>query len=135
MFNWFNKKKEEPVIEAPVVVTEQPKPKKPKKPRVKKEKVVPTKVEPKVDILKFDFDPKDPRLGSIELDWNTEFVELLIEHGYFGNTEEDIVDKWLNDVCRNIVANQYPGANTSMSLSGANIVNKKDLGSGKTEVS
>ena len=134
MFNWFNKKKEEPV-EAPIVVAEQPKPKKPKKPRVKKEKVVPTKVEPKVDILKFDFDPKDPRLGSIELDWNTEFVELLIEHGYFGNTEEDIVDKWLNDVCRNIVANQYPGANTSMSLSGANIVNKKDLGSGKTEVS
>lgn len=135
MFNWFNKKKEESVIEAPVVVAEQPKPKKPKKPRVKKEKVVPPKVGPKVDILKFDFDPKDPRLGSIELDWNTEFVELLIEHGYFGNTEEDIVDKWLNDVCRNIVANQYPGANTSMALSGANIVNKKDLGSGKTEVS
>jgi hypothetical protein len=135
MFNWFNKKKEEPIVEAPVVVIEQPTPKKPKKPRVKKEKVVPPKVEPKVDILKFDFDPRDPRLGSIELDWNTEFVELLVYHGYVGNTEEDIVDKWLNDVCRNIVANQYPGTNTSMSLSGNNIVNKKDLGSGKTEVS
>ena len=133
MFNWFNKKKEEPI--APAVVIEQPKPKKPKKPRVKKEKVVTPKVEPKVDILKFDFDPKDPRLGSIELDWNTEFVELLVNHGYVGNSEEDIVDKWLNDVCRNIVANQYPGTNTSMPLSGANIVNKKDLGSGKTEVS
>jgi hypothetical protein len=136
MFNWFNKKKkEEPTVEAtPVIQEELPKPKKVRKPKPKVKKKI-EKAEPKVDILKFDFDPKDPRLGSIELDWNTEFVELLVNHGYVGNSEEDIVDKWLNDVCRNIVANQYPGTNTSMPLSGANIVNKKDLGSGKTEVS
>lgn len=136
MFNWFNKKKkEEPIVEAtPVIQEELPKPKKVRKPKPKVKKKI-EKAEPKVDILKFDFDPKDPRLGSIELDWNTEFVELLVNHGYVGNSEEDIVDKWLNDVCRNIVANQYPGTNTSMSLSGNNIVNKKDLGSGKTEVS
>ena len=134
MFNWFNKKKkEEPTVEAPPVIQEElPKPKKVRKPKPKVKKKI-EKAEPKVDILKFDFDPKDPRLGSIELDWNTEFVELLVNHGYVGNSEEDIVDKWLNDVCRNIVANQYPGTNTA--LSGANIVNKKDLGSGKTEVS
>lgn len=121
------------MVEAPPVIQEElPKPKKVRKPKPKVKKKI-EKAEPKVDILKFDFDPKDPRLGSIELDWNTEFVELLVNHGYVGNSEEDIVDKWLNDVCRNIVANQYPGTNTA--LSGANIVNKKDLGSGKTEVS
>jgi hypothetical protein len=137
MFNWFNKKKEEPVVEVPVVVAEQPNPKKLRKPRVKKEKVVPpTKVEPKVEILKFDFDPRDPRLGSIELDWNTEFVELLVYHGYAGDSEEDIVDKWLNDVCRNIVANQYPGAAANVTgLAGTKVIAKKDIGAGKTEVS
>jgi len=143
MFNWFNKKKvplvvEEPKEEIPAVLISQGEHSKPKKPRNPKPKVKKKieKVEPKVDILKFDFDPKDPRLGSIELDWNTEFVELLVYHGYFGDSEEDIVDKWLNDVCKNIVANQYPGSTTKVNpLSGTKIVNKKDIGLGKTEVS
>jgi hypothetical protein len=137
MFNWFNKKKEEPAVEVPVIVAEQPKPKKPRKPKVKKEKVVlPPKEEPRVDVLKFEFDPADPKLGSIELDWNTEFVELLTKHVYLGNTEEEIVDKWLNDVCRTIITNQFPGmATAANALAGSKIVNRKDLGSGKTEVS
>jgi len=137
MFNWFNKKKkEEPAVEAPPVIQEElPKPKKVRKPKPKVKKKI-EKAEPKVDILKFDFDPRNPRLGSIELDWNEEFVELLIEHGYVGNTDEDIVDNWLNDVCRNIVENQFPGTATKVNpLAGTKIVSKKDLGLGKTEVS
>lgn len=141
MFNWFSKKKEEPKVEeVPAVLISQgehSKPKKPRKPRVKKEKVVPPpKQEPRVDVLKFDFDPKNPRIGSIELDWNSEFVELLTEHGYYGNSEEDIVDSWLNDVCKTIIANQFPGAAANAAaLAGANIVNRKKVGEGKTEVS
>ena len=137
MFNWFSKKKEEPVVEVPLVVVEQPVAKKPKKPRVKKAKVVPPpKQDPRVDVLKFDFDPKNPRIGSIELDWTSEFVELLTEHGYYGNTEEEIVDLWLNDVCKTIIANQFPGAAANAAaLAGANMVNRKKVGEGKTEVS
>jgi len=146
MFNWFNKKKvqfpveETKVEEIPTVLVSQgehSKPKKPRKPRIKKEKPEPKpKVEPRVDILKFDFDPANPRLGSIELDWNTEFVELLSKHGYVGANEEEIVDKWLNDVCRNIVTNEYEGANVKPSaLSAANIVTRKTLGDGKSEIS
>ena len=137
MFNWFNKKKTQPIVEEPVVEIPvvQEKPKKPRKSKPKVKKKI-EKVEPKVEILKFDFDPKDPRLGSIELDWNLEFVELLVTHGYTGNSGEDIVDQWLNDVCRNIVANQFPGASANINpLSGAKLVNKKDIGLGKTEVS
>ena len=134
MFNWFNKKKEEPAVEE-IPMVELPKPKKARKPKPKVQKKL-EKIEPKVDILKFDFDPRNPRLGSIELDWNAEFVELLMEHGYVGNTDEDIVDKWLNDVCRNIVENQFPGTATKVNpLAGTKIVSKKDLGLGKTEVS
>ena len=137
MFNWFGKKKEVIKEEVPVVVVEQPAVKKPRKPRVKKEKVVPPpKAEPKVDVLKFDFDPMNPRIGSIELDWNTEFVELLTEHGYYGNTEEEIVDLWLNDVCKTIIANQFPGAvANAAALAGANMVQRRKVGEGKTEVS
>ena len=139
IFNWFKKNEEvkQQDLEMPAVsVAQNEQPKKKRKPKIKKEKVVPPpKTEPRVDVLKFDFDPKDPKLGSIELDWNNEFVELLISHGYRGNTEEDIVDSWLNDVCRTIVTNQYPGTNANVGMSNANIISKKDLGSGKTEVS
>jgi hypothetical protein len=137
IFDWFKKevKQVEPVVETPLVTqVEKPKPKKPRKPKEKK--VAPTKVEPRVDILKFDFDPANPRLGSIELDWNDEFVELLQKHGYAGLTAEDIVDAWLNDVCKNIAANQYQGANVPPeALAPSNIVSRKPLGGGKTEVS
>lgn len=130
MFGWFKKKEEMP--SAPVVQLEQPKPKKPRKPKVKKEKA--PKIEPKVEVLKFDFDPANPRLGSIELDWNKEFVELLVKHGYKGPTAEDIVDAWLNDVCKTIVENQYQGSNVSASVMNSVFVTKKPIGDGKVEV-
>lgn len=142
IFNWFKTKEEvkQQEVEIPAALISQGEnstPKKPRKPKVKKEKPVPLpKEEPKVDVLKFDFDPANPRLGSIELDWNTEFVELLTKHGYIGASEEEIVDKWLNDVCRNIVANEYEGANVPPSkLSAANLVSRKPLGNGKSEIS
>lgn len=142
MFEWIkNLRKEQmdkvvqeaQIPTVPISQGEHSKPKKPRKPRVKK---VAEKKEPKVEILKFDFDPADPKVGSIELDWNTEFIELLIKHGYAGTSEEEIIDQWLNDVCRTIIANQFPGAAASAgTLAGAKIINRKDLGSGKTEVS
>lgn len=121
-----------PVVEpvAPAAIKTEDKPKRPRKPR--KPKV--TKAEAKVDVLKFDFDPNNPRIGSLELDWNTEFVELLVKHGYNGTSEEEIVDSWLNDVCRTIILNQFPGA-VANSLAGSKVVNRRDVGDGKTEVS
>ena len=145
MFNWFKNLRKEQMdklvqeAEIPAVMVSQgehSKPKKPRKPRAKKKKVVATPVEPKVDILKFEFDPANPRLGSIELDWNSEFVELLTSHGYVGNNEEEIVDKWLNDVCANIASNQYQGTNVRpTTLAGANLIKRTPLGGGKTEIS
>lgn len=108
--------------------TDKPPPKA-KKPRKKKQ-------EPKIDVVKFDFDPKNPKLGSIELDWNDEFIKLLKQHGYMGATNEDIVDAWLNDVCRTIIADQYQGASVRPSaLAGTQLVNKRPLEGGKSEIS
>lgn len=120
-----------------VTVTES-KPVKPRKPRAKKSKAEPVAVasatEPEVKVVKLDFDPSNPRLGSLELDWNEEFIQLLQQHGYAGAKPEDIIDAWLNDICRNILSNQFPGASVT-NIDAARFVKRQSLGDGKTEVS
>jgi len=112
---------------APPAVTET-KPK-PKKPRVKKEK--PKKQEPQVNVLGFDFDPANPSMGSMELDWNAEFIEMLRANGYRGINPEDLVDAWLNDVARNIIrTNEQNPPN----LDGTRYVTRTNLGDGRTEI-
>jgi hypothetical protein len=112
---------------APPAVTETKT--KPKKPRKKKEK--PVKEEPRVNVLGFDFDPKNPSMGSMELDWNAEFIEMLRANGYRGVNPEDLVDQWLNDVARNIItSNEQNPPN----LDGSRYVTRTDLGDGRTEI-
>jgi hypothetical protein len=102
---------------------------KPKKPRNKKEK--PVKVEPRVSVLGFDFDPKNPSMGSMELDWNNEFIEMLRANGYRGINPEDLVDAWLNDVARNIIrTNEQNPPN----LENSRYVTRTNLGDGRTEI-
>jgi hypothetical protein len=120
----------------PIVVADQPaaeKIKKPRKPKAKKavepEAAAIPKADPEVKVLKFEFDPENPRLGSIELDWNIEFVHLLRTHGYSGNTDEDIVDAWLMDVCKTISTNEFPMSDN------VRYIQRRDLGGGKTEFS
>ena len=45
--------------------------------------------------------------GAFELDWNDLFVAKLIRAGYQGKTDNDIVDNWFQDVCRNVVLESY----------------------------
>lgn len=114
---------------APPAVAKTKQEPKPKKPRVKKEK--PKKEEPRVSVLGFDFDPKNPSMGSMELDWNAEFIEMLRANGYRGINPEDLVDAWLNDVARNIItSNEQNPPN----LDGTRYVTRTDLGDGRTEI-
>jgi len=95
--------KSEPVAE---------KPKKIKKPRVKKEAPIlsPKDLatqngEPYVAVLSVDVDPNNINTGSFELDFNDKFVLNLIKSGYKikeTDTDNDIVDRWFQTVCRNI---------------------------------
>jgi hypothetical protein len=143
LFGWA-KPKESKIPEQPmyttVTVTTESKPKKPRKPRVKKPAPEPVAekpavaADPVVKVVKLDFDPANPRLGSLELDWNDEFIQLLAQHGYQGGKPEEIVDAWLNDICRTILSNQYPGSNVT-NLDNARFVKRQNLGDGKTEVS
>ena len=47
--------------------------------------------EPTVKVLNLNVNPENPRNGFFELDWNAEFVNMLQQSGYQGNSEEEIV--------------------------------------------
>lgn len=60
--------------------------------------------EPWVRVIDVGFqNPVDPRSGYFELDWNQAFVQQLVEAGYSGRTDEQIVDMWFDDLCRGVV--------------------------------
>ena len=93
------------------------------------------KGEPYVNILSMDVDYKNIGDGAFELEWNDIFVARLIKAGYQMKPEDkdaDIVDRWFQNVCRNVVMETFeqqeamnPGMRT----------NKRDLGDGKSEIS
>lgn len=58
--------------------------------------------EPYVRVVTVNFDPSNPGNGYFELEWNQLFIQELLEAGYSGRTEEEIVDSWFTNLCRNI---------------------------------
>lgn len=66
--------------------------------------------EPWVHVKRIDTDRKNPAQGAMELDWNKAFIKHLEENGYGpAPTEEEIVDLWLNELCRNIAFEAFDG--------------------------
>ena len=136
--------KPEPVVE-PVVKAE-PKPKKPRKPKEPKQKKTElsdkekaTKAgEPYVNIIKMNIDPNDINSGEFELDWNDKFIINLVKAGYRMNEKDsdtDIVDRWFQQVCRNVVLEMYEQQQADPENRMLRKVNTKDIGNNKTEVS
>jgi len=62
-----------------------------------------------VSIINIKPDSEKPNHGELELDWNELFVEELKEAGYEAAVDEQIVDMWLADLCRNIAMEQFSG--------------------------
>lgn len=55
-----------------------------------------------VKVLEVNFDKENPGDGYFELEWNNIFVKQLLEAGYSGNNEEEIVDLWFTTLCKQI---------------------------------
>jgi hypothetical protein len=88
--------------------------------------------EPWVAVLNTHVNPDSPRNGFFELDWNEYFVLMLRNNGYTGVTEEEIVDQWFSDLCREVGSDEnVPG----MDRRGSGYINVNNLGNGKSEVS
>jgi hypothetical protein len=97
--------------------------------------------EPYIAILKVDLDPNNLNNGSFELDWNDKFMVNLVKQGYKvkpNDTDNDIVDRWFQTVCRNIALEVYEqevADPDKRSQSDLRIIGNKDLGNGRTEIS
>ena len=66
-------------------------------------KVAEIKEEPWVNVLELGVNPENAKAGYIELDWNEQFVKMLHANGYTGQSDEDVVNKWFNDVCKTVL--------------------------------
>ena len=88
------------------------------------------KNEPWVTIKTLETDPNNPRYGGVELDWNDAFVANLEKHGYGPSPEQDdVVNEWFNDLCRNIALDAYDGVGDLQER----ITNEEDIRTGMHE--
>src|SRR5210317_839404 len=53
---------------------------------------------PWVGVLDTQVNPDNIKNGFFEIDWNNEFIEQLIDAGYSGETNEQIVDLWFRTI-------------------------------------
>jgi hypothetical protein len=131
------KKKTEPVIETVEPVKETVK----KVRTVKKtdKEIANEKGEPYVAILRVELDPDNIGNGAFELDWNDKFVSNLVRAGYqLKANEEDatIVDRWFQEVCRNVAMENFEQWEANQPYdSRPRVMDKRDLGGGRTEIS
>ena len=91
--------------------------------------------EPYVTILGMEVDPENLHQGAFELDWNEKFVANLVRAGYQmkpNDTDNDIVDRWFQAVCRNVVLETWE---QEQAMNPSRVVKSRDIGDGRSEVS
>ena len=91
--------------------------------------------EPYVAMLSMEVDPDNLHQGSFELDWNEKFVANLVRAGYQmrpDDTDNDIVDRWFQAVCRNVVLETWE---QEQAMNPSRVVKTRDIGDGRSEVS
>ena len=95
--------------------------------------------EPYINILRVEIDPNNINNGAFELDWNDKFVLNLIRAGYKireDDTDQQIVDRWFQTVCRNIALEIYEQEQADpMKRDDIRIIRSRDIGNGRSEVS
>jgi len=86
--------------------------------------------EPWVAVIDVQVNQENPKNGFFELDWNEYFIVSLREAGYTGGTDEELVDKWFQDLCREIGNDE----GLPMDRRYGGYVNVNNLGNGKSEI-
>ena len=109
----------------------------PRAPRIEKsaKDLATERGEPYVAMLSMEVDPENLHQGSFELDWNEKFVANLARAGYQmrpDDTDNDIVDRWFQAVCRNVVLETWE---QEQAMNPNRVVKTRDIGDGRSEVS
>ena len=95
------------------------------------EKAVATKAgKPWVAVLDTQVNEDNIRNGCFELDWNNEFIEQLLDAGYSGESNEEIVDQWFKTIVTQML--QEDGQDPDRDMGYINVV---PIDKGKSEVS
>jgi hypothetical protein len=92
------------------------------------------KGEPYVTVVGVELDPDNVGNGAFELDWNDIFIAKLVKAGYKGRDDAQIVDQWFQDICRNVIMENYEQWEANQTPE-SRIINRKDLGGGRSEIS
>jgi hypothetical protein len=130
MFDFLKRKKEVKKEATPKTV----------KAKVKSAKDLATEAgEPYVSVVSVELDPDDVGNGAFELDWNDVFVSRLVKAGFMikkTDTDAEIVDRWFQSVCRNILNENYEQWEANQPVDARpRRVERNDIGNGRSEVS
>jgi hypothetical protein len=87
--------------------------------------------EPYINITSVDLDPDNIGNGSFSLDWNDKFVTNLVRAGYQGKTDQQLVDQWFQQICRNILAENLEQEWADPDRRQTNV---RDIGLGRSEI-
>ena len=87
--------------------------------------------EPYINITSVDLDPDNIGNGSFSLDWNDKFVTNLVRSGYQGKTDQQLVDQWFQQICRNILAENLEQEWADPDRRQTNV---RDIGLGRSEI-
>ena len=88
------------------------------------------KGEPQVAVLDTKINGDNIRNGFFELDWNNEFIEELLDAGYQGESNEQIVDQWFRTIVSQMLQEEGQDPKTE-----AGYINVVPIDKGKSEVS
>ena len=98
---------------------------------MEQEKKAATKAKkPWVAVLDTQVNPDNIRNGFFELDWNNEFIEQLIDAGYSGETNEQIVDAWFKTIVSQMLEEEGQDPKRD-----AGYINVVPIDKGKSEIS
>ena len=127
--DWFNKllgKKEKVAEESVEPTTEEQ-----RRAVLEKEKVEATAAgEAWVAVLDMQINPENIKNGFFELDRNNEFIEQLMDAGYNGESQEQMVDAWFRTIVTQMLGEE--GLETAREMGYINVV---PISKGKSEVS
>ena len=123
------------IPEPPVEIATKPKKQKQSRSAKSAKDLANERNEPYIAIISIDLDPDNIGAGAFELDWNDRFLAQLVRSGYQlkpNEPENVIVDRWFQQVCRNVVLETYEQEQADPE---ARRIVKRNLGSGRSEIS
>ena len=83
-----------------------------------------------VAVLDTQINPENIKNGFFELDWNNQFIEELLDAGYSGESNEQIVDGWFRTIAMQVLGDE--GLETAREMGYINVV---PISKDKSEVS